>query len=110
MFLFTCFFVSLQPIIAVFGLAGLVLMHWVQKYLLFNRHRRPFPGNDLVNAAMHQVIYFGPLVFSLGNLTWSNLLVDGAPKSALVPNLIAVGISTVFAVLPYKVFFSLIIS
>lgn len=101
---------SLQPIIAVFGLVGLICMHWVQKYMLFNRHRRPFPGNDLVNTAMYQVIYFGPLVFSLGNLTWSNLLADGAPKSALVPNLIAVGLSAFFAALPYKIFFSTIIS
>merc|ERR1711974_215179 len=56
MFLFTCFFVSLQPIISLFALTGFFFMFWTQKWSLFNRMRRPVPGNDLVNAAMGQLI------------------------------------------------------
>lgn len=55
------------------------MMYWIQKYTLLYRTRRPFPGNDLINTTMYKLICFGPLVFSLGNLTWSNLLPDGGP-------------------------------
>ena len=79
MFLFTCFFVSLQPIIALFALIGFFTMFWAQKWSLFNRMRRPIPGNDMVNAAMGQLIFLGPFIYSIGSLTWSNFLPNGIP-------------------------------
>ena len=91
-----------------FGLLGYLAMYWAQKYSMLNRMRRPFPGNDLVNTAMYQIIYFGPLVFSLGNLTWSNLVPDGVPDSALIPNIISLALSAVIIFLPYKSIFEAI--
>lgn len=81
------------------------MMYWAQKYSVMNRTRRPFPGNDIVNIAMYQILYFGPLFFSVGNLTWSNLLSDGFPKSALVPNIISIAFGVLILFLPYKSIF-----
>jgi hypothetical protein len=105
MFLFVCFFVSLQPIICVFALLGFFLMYWSQKYCLFNRYSRPVPGTDLINISMYQLIYAGPLLYSIGSLTWSNFFPDGIPKSALLPNLVAVGISILILLIPYNIIF-----
>lgn len=80
-------------------------MFWAQKYSLLNRTKRPFPGNDFVNTAMYQMIYLGPLFFSLGNLTWSNLLAKGFPESALIPNIISTAVSVLILFLPYKAVF-----
>lgn len=85
-------------------------MFWVQKYVLFNRCKRPFPGNDTINRAIYRVLYFGPLIFSLGNLTWSNLLTEGGPQTAIIPNLISIGLSSVFVLVPNKYFFSKILA
>ncbi len=56
------------------------MMFWSQKWALFNRMRRPVPGNDLINTAMGQLIFLGPLAYSLGSLTWSNFFPEGIPK------------------------------
>jgi len=78
-FLFVCFFVSLQPVVVIFALLGYFLMYWIQKYCLFNRYRRPVPGTDFVNSAVYRMIMLGPLTYSLGSLTWSNLSPEGIP-------------------------------
>jgi hypothetical protein len=104
-FLFVCYFVSLQPILPLFAVLGFIWMFWAQKYSIFYRMKRPFPGTDMVNTAMHQLIYLGPLVFTLGNLTWSNFLGNG-PNAALIPNIISLGLSLVIAVFPYEIVFT----
>lgn len=99
--MFCCYFVSLQPINVFFALIGYFLMFWVQKYCIFYRYRRPVPSSDFVNKACYQIIMFGPLLYSLGTLTWSSFLPDGFLNStALIPNLIAVGISVLIVILP----------
>lgn len=98
--MFVCYFVSLQPICVFFALAGYFFMYWVQKYCIFYRYRRPVPSSDLVNKAAYQIIMFGPLLYSLGSLTWSNFIPGGVPTSALLPNLIALGVSIVILILP----------
>lgn len=55
-------------------------MYWTQKYALFNRMRRPVPGTDLVNTAMYQLLFLGPMVYSFGSLTWSNFFPGGIPR------------------------------
>ena len=100
--MFTCFFVSLQPIISLFAIVGMGMMYWAQKYSLFNRTRRPVPGTDLINIAMSQIILLGGILYSLGSLTWSNFFPEGIPKEALVPNLAALGISIAMALIPYR--------
>lgn len=81
-------------------------MFWTQKWALFNRNRRPVPGNDLINTAMAQIIFFGPIVYSLGSLTWSNFFPDGTPKYAIVSNLICLGFSVLMFIFPLNLIFS----
>ena len=98
--MFVCYFVSLQPIISVIALLGFLMMYWVQKYCMFYRYRRPVPGTDFVNRAVYQIIFLGPLIYSLGSLTWSNFDPEGIPKEALLPNLIAVLFSALLVLVP----------
>ena len=100
--MFVCFFVSLQPIVSAFALVGYLMMYWVQKYCILNRYRRPVPGTDFVNAAVYRLIFLGPMIYSLGSLTWSNFSPDGIPAKALIPNLIALGVSIFIFFMPLK--------
>ena len=93
---------SLQPIVSLVGMVGYFLMYWAQKYCMFNRYRRPVPGTDFVNNAVYRIILIGPLVYSLGSLTWSNFTPGGIPPEALVPNLAAAGIAVVIFLFPYS--------
>jgi len=77
-------------------------MYWIQKYCLFHRYRRPVPGTDFINTAVYQIIYLGPLVFTLGNLTWSNFTENGFPESALYPNLASIGFSFFLLIAPIR--------
>lgn len=98
--MFVCFFVSLQPIVSVVALIGYFLMYWVEKYCMFYRYKRPVPGTDFVNKTVYQLIFLGPLIYSLGSLTWSNFDPNGIPREALLPNLLAVLFSVVLLLLP----------
>lgn len=98
--MFVCFFVSLQPIVSVIALLGFAMMYWVQKYCMFYRYKRPVPGTDFVNRAVYQIIFLGPLIYSLGSLTWSNFDPKGIPAIALLPNLIAVVFSVLLVLIP----------
>lgn len=101
LFLFTCFFVSLQPIIVVFAIAGLFFFFWTLKYHLFNRCKRPTPGYTSINTAMYQLIFLGPMFYTLGSFCWSHFFQD-EDKIAPTPNIVALIISAVIFVLPYK--------
>ena len=79
LFMFVCFFVSLQPICVFVAILGYLFMYWVQKYSMFYRYRRPVPASDFINQAVYQFVHFGPFIFSLGSLTWSNLIPGGIP-------------------------------
>lgn len=101
-FMFVCFYVSLQPICVFAALLGYFLMYWVQKYCMFYRYRRPVPATDFVNQAIYQIIHFGPFIYSLGSLTWSNFMPGGIPEEAVIPNMIALGISVLIFLVPMK--------
>jgi hypothetical protein len=100
LFMFVCFFVSLQPIIPIIALLGYLMMYWVEKYCLFNRYRRPVPGTDFINKAVYQLIFLGPLVYTLGSLTWANFDPNGTPPEALLPNLLSLLFSVLLLILP----------
>lgn len=51
---------------------------------------------------MFEIILYGGFVFCLGSMTWSNFMPGGIPKQAIVPNLIAISISIIMVLLPYK--------
>ena len=100
-YLFICFFVSLQPVLPLFAIVGLFLMYWFEKYALFNRCQRPVPGPDVITSTMYQLIFFGPVCFALGNLTWSTFLPDDSFRGSILPNLISAGLSVVMFIFPY---------
>jgi hypothetical protein len=100
--MFVCFFVSLQPIISVIVLIGYLLMYWVEKYSLFNRYKRPVPGMDFVNNAAFKMICLGPIVYSLGSMTWANFAPNGIPPESIVPNLVALGVGFLLFSLPFN--------
>jgi hypothetical protein len=65
---------SLQPIIIVFAMCGYIMNYWAQKYCLFHRCKRPVPGNRILYDTMVQFIYSGGLFYSLGSLSFINLI------------------------------------
>jgi len=106
--MFACFYVSLQPIVSLVAIVGIFLNYWTQKYSLFYRYKRPVPGTDFINNALYQIIYLGPLVYSLGSLTWANFDPKGGPPESLIPNLISLGISVFIILVPISVIIDLI--
>ena len=100
LFLFTCFFLPLQPIIAVFAISGLVLMFWAQKYSLYNRCRRPVPGNKAINTTMYTLIYLGPAFFGIGSFCWSHFFEH--EFIGIAPNLTTCIIAFIIFILPYR--------
>lgn len=100
LFLFTCFFVSLQPIIVVFAIVGLVIMYWAQKYSILNRCKRPAPGLNSINTTMYQMIYLGPAFYSIGSFCWSHFFKHNF--IGIAPNLTAVILSGIIFLIPYK--------
>ena len=99
LFLFTCFFSALQPIIVIFAILGLIFMFWTQKYSLFNHCKRPTPGNAFINSTMYQFIYMGPLFYTLGSFCWSNFFKKNF--IGFLPNIISTIISCVVIIIPY---------
>lgn len=100
LFLFTCFFSPLQPIIVVFAIVGFAWMYWAQKYSLFNRCKRPTPGNNTINTTMYQLIYLGPAFYTIGSFCWSNFFQSN--WIGIAPNLAAAILSGIIFLLPYK--------
>ena len=82
-------------------------MYWAQKYAIFNRMERPVPGTDIINTAMFQMLLFGGLLYSLGALCWSNFFPDSI-TAGFVPNIIALVISIIMALLPYRAIFMVV--
>jgi hypothetical protein len=105
---------SLQPIIIVFAILGLFLNYWAQKYCLFNRCKRPVPGTRILYDTMVQFIYAGGLFYSLGSLTFINLIPEDIFKNkinpALAANLIAVGVSALSLFIPFSFLYELVFS
>ena len=77
----------------------MLLMFFAQKYCLYNRCKRPIPGNHTINTTMYQLIYLGPIVYTLGSFCWSNFL--DRSTSGQLPNIVAAIISGVIFLLPY---------
>jgi hypothetical protein len=53
---------------------------------------------------LYQLLFFGPVAYALGNLTWSWFLPDPSFRNALVPNLIAAGLSLILFIFPFDLF------
>ena len=77
-------------------------MYWIQKYNLFHRYKKPGKGGRIVNATMVQVVSFGPFLFALGNLTWTNIFETGKLSITILPNFIAIFIGLIIVIFPYR--------
>mgnify|MGYP000867960210 FL=1 len=100
---FTSFYLSLQPSIALISMFGIVLMYWASKYILLKRSQRPPPGTDIVHHTLCQFVYLCPLLFCLGGLTWPYFLDQ---KLETYPYLLGVAISIVLYLLPLEEIFT----
>ena len=100
LFLFTCFFVSLQPIIALFAVLGMGMMYWSTKYSFFNRCQRPIPGANFINTAMVQMVSLGGLLYALGSFFWCSIFSDIHVSST--PNIVAIVIGGIIFMMPYN--------
>ena len=100
MFLFTCFYAPLQPVILWFTTFALYKIKDVQKITLFKLRSRPIPGTSKINTAMYHFIYAGPLFYSLGSICVSNIYGDF--KYGHIPNGISLILSLCIILAPYK--------
>lgn len=99
LYLFTNFFASLQPLIVPFSMIGLVLTYFASKYSLLKQCKRPVPGNNLINARMHQMVALGPLFYAIGSIFWINLSTSHAD---MLPNILALILSIFAALFPFR--------
>ncbi len=110
LYLWTCFFMPLQPIIIAFSIVGYILNYWSQKYSLFHRCKRPVPGTKILYDTMVQFVYAGGLFYSLGSFLFINLLPNSVANTglhfSLIGNLIAIGISALSLFIPYSYIYS----
>ena len=100
MFLFACFYASLQPIIVLIAAFGLFLMGLAQKMCLFWFRKRPTPGESDINTSMYYFIFAGPLFYSVGSLLLAN--VYGDFKHGIIPNCLSIIISLFVLLAPYE--------
>lgn len=82
-------------------------MFWANKYSLYYRCQRPTPGGSVLNTTMYQIIFFGPMALSLGNYCWSSFI--GNIDSGHVPKFVAIILSGVILLIPYKLILSKIV-
>ncbi len=72
--LFFYLLVFLQPLIVPYAILQLFLYYWIQKIVLYKICKRPTPGNNVINTAMYQRIFLRPLMYTIGNMLWCNIL------------------------------------
>ena len=111
LYLWTCFFMSLQPVIIGFSILGLIFNYWTNKYSLFHRCKRPVPGTRILYDTMVQFVYSGGLFYSLGSLTFINFIPKDIFETelnyALIANLIAVGLSVLSIFIPFSYLYAI---
>lgn len=100
MFLFACFYASLQPLVVPIIAGGLFLIYYAQKVSLLWFSKRPTPGSSEINTVMHYFIFAGPILFSIGSLCWTNIL--SSSSHGLIPNVLALLISVIIFFFPYE--------
>lgn len=77
----------------------MLLMFFAQKYCLYNQSKRPIPGNHTINTTMYQLIYLGPIFYTLGSFCGLSFL--DRSTSDQFPNIVAAIISCAIFLLPY---------
>lgn len=72
--IYTAFYISIQPIIALMAAIGMFLMFYANKYVLFYRSSRPKPSSSLINETLSRILNFMVVIYSLGSLTWTSFI------------------------------------
>ena len=108
LYLFTCFFVPLEPVLPLFSILGLFLMYWAQKFSIFNYCKRPVPGNNTIHIIMFQFVYLGPLFYTLGNYVWKSYFPEELNALIRSSGITALVFSLFILFLPYDVLFQFI--
>lgn len=100
-FLYTCFFSSMQPVIILFGVLGLGCSYWAYKVMLFYYCKRPRPCHSELNQIMYQLIFAGPLFYSVGSFLFTDYLSEkpGANRAA---SIISIILSITILIVPYS--------
>ncbi|MCB0371291.1 MAG: hypothetical protein KDD45_18200 [Bdellovibrionales bacterium] len=96
---------SLQPVLPLFAMLGLLLIYWVMKHNLYHKCQRPVPGTPLIHTTVSQIIYFGAVAYTLGSMTWANFIQGSQFGAALLPNLFALAAAVIIFLLPYESLF-----
>lgn len=100
MYIFACFYASLQPLVVPLTIICFILMYFAEKVVLFKYSKRPVPGYNDTHEVMYWFIYLGPLAYALGSFMW----IDAYPGDyvAIIPNSIALIIGILIFVFPYS--------
>lgn len=71
--IFTAFFVTMQPIIALFAPFALIFYYFAEKRNLFYHFRRPSYHFQTTNNTVDMILLFSLLAFGLGSLFADNI-------------------------------------
>ena len=74
--IFTAFFSSLQPVIAIFAPAGLIIFYFVKKRNLFLHFKRPCYHQANISGVVDMILLLSPIAFGFGHLTIMNFIPD----------------------------------
>lgn len=98
MYLFACFYATLQPAVVGITAAGLILYYWSEKTYFLRFTKRPRKGTKEVNDYMFYIVCLGPLCYTAGSVFWS---FDIYGPESKIPNLICFVLSIVIFFFPY---------
>jgi len=69
--LYTCFYISLQPIIVVMAIIGIILYFLAAKYALYFWCQRPKPSSSFLYNILNRILLLSFLAYVIGNITWT---------------------------------------
>ncbi len=68
---FAAFYLSLQPAVLLFLIAGLLLRYFILRYLLVNRYKRPATLHRSFNWEMTKNLWLVPLFYAVGSILFA---------------------------------------
>lgn len=98
--IYTCFYISLQPVIALLSALGITCMYFVHRYILYYRASRPRVGSNIVNKELNNILRLSLIAYATGSIIWTQIITIGALDETLLPNLIALGLGVLVLVYP----------
>lgn len=93
--LYTCFYMSLQPIITLFAAGGIALYMMAAKCSLFYWCQRPKTSSSIVYKMMNTVLRLCMLAFAIGSITWTHLIPTTRQNDTIKPNVAALALALI---------------